>query len=69
MSRIFAQPVDCREKFITYLHELVNIAKWISECLHGMKNELKHKQKLLKLFLYFMAKFQKSALEMEISIL
>lgn len=58
-----------REKFIKYLHELVSISKWMSECLEGMKKELKHKQKLLKLFLYFMAKFQKSALEMELSIL
>ena len=56
-----------REKFITYLHELVAISKWINGYLHSIRNELK--KRLLKLFLYFMTKFQKSALEMELSIL
>ena len=68
-SRIFAEPVANREKFISYLHELGAISEWIGKHLHSMRDELKHQKRLLKLFLYFMAKFQKSALEMEISIL
>ena len=69
LSRIFAEPVASREEFIAYLHELVTISEWISEHLHRMRKELKHQKRLLKLFLYFMAKFRQSALEMGLSIL
>lgn len=69
LSRIFEQPVESREDFVAYLHELTAIAKWMSKNLYNMKDELKSKKKLLKLFLFFLMKFQKSALETELSIL